>query len=96
MTENTEDIDIEAIEDAAFHQELSETVALLSAPTEEQQSRYDEKMRFLDSIHLEVFGAPKTLEDWEHDGRIDYTYVEPYQSNYSVNRSANYWQVRKR
>ena len=89
-----EDIDIETVEDNLFHQELSELVSTFAEPTQEQQTRYNEKMAFLESVRLEVFGPPKPVE-WEHDAIVDYKYVEPYNSTYSVNRSATYWQIRK-
>lgn len=78
-TTDIEDIDLEALEDEAFHRELAETVATLQIPSEEELQRYADKMKMLDDIRLEVFGPPKPIE-WEHDDSMDFKYVEPFQA----------------
>ena len=86
MTQDThtvdEDVDMEAVEEVLFHQELNDFVSSLQPPTQQELDIYEEKMKFLESIRLEVFGVPKPVE-WEPDATIDYAYVEPYQSSYN-------------
>lgn len=87
-TTDIEDIDLEALEDEAFHRELAETVATLPIPSEEELQRYADKMKMLDDIRLEVFGPPKPIE-WEHDDSMDFKYVEPFQA-YKLSGGSTY------
>lgn len=86
-----EDIDLEAIEDARFEQELTEFVSTLPAPTADEMRRYEDKMAMLEQIRLDVFGPPKPIE-WEHNDRIDYVYVEPFTAYKVSGSSEKYWQ----
>ena len=71
--------ELEAMDDIRIQDELSATVAELSAPTEEQLARYNEKMEFLASIRAEI-PALNVIEEVTEEsyavpsGRYDYVY----------------------
>ena len=72
--------ELEAMDDIRIQDELSATVAELSAPTEEQLARYNEKMEFLASIRAEIPALNVVEEVTEESyavpsGRYDYVYT---------------------
>ena len=82
MTTNTtfEDItddEIQALEDARFHEELSQFVSELPTITDEQNTRYNQLMNLLDQIRNEVFPKPAEQE-WDHNEMFDSSYYHEY------------------
>jgi len=82
MTTNTtfEDLtddEIQALEDAKFHEELSQFVSELPTITDEQNTRYNQLMNLLDQIRNEVFPKPAEQE-WDHNEMFDSGYYHEY------------------
>lgn len=77
METELDEVDIEALQDAQFHLELTDYVATLPVATNEQLTAYEEKMRLLDSIRSEVFPAPVEPE-WDHSEMYDSKYHYEY------------------
>lgn len=72
--------ELEAMDDIRFQDELSATVAEIVPATEEELSRYNEKMEFLKSIRAEIPALNVVEEDNEESytvpsGRYDYVYT---------------------
>lgn len=78
MNDETE-IDVEAVQDALFHVELSDCVSSLPPMTVEQQTAYDVKMQLLNDIRNEVF-PPAPAPEWDHNE----TYDSKYHHEYSI------------
>lgn len=73
------DSELEAMDDIRVQNELTATVAELVPVTEEQNTRYNDKMVFLDSIRAEIPTLNVVEEDTEESyvvpsGRYDYVY----------------------
>lgn len=73
------DSELEAMDDIRIQDELSATVAELVPATEEQNTRYNDKMVFLDSIRAEIPALNVVEEDTEESyavpsGRYDHVY----------------------
>jgi hypothetical protein len=71
--------ELEAMDDIRIQDELSAIVAELTASTEEQLARYNEKMEFLASIRAEIPALNVVEEVTEESyavpsGRYDYVY----------------------
>jgi len=71
--------ELEAMDDIRFQDELTAAVAELPIPTEEQNTRYNEKMAFLASIRAEIPALNVVEETTEESyavpaGRYDYVY----------------------
>ena len=72
--------ELEAMDDIRIQDELSAIVAELTASTEEQLARYNEKMEFLASIRAEIPALNVVEEVTEESyavpsGRYDYVYT---------------------
>ncbi len=82
------DFELEAMDDIRVQDELSATVAEIVPATEEELTRYNDKMMLLDSIRAEIPALNVVEENTEEEsytvpsGRYDYVYSMP---NY-VNR----------
>lgn len=75
--EDLSDDEIQALEDAQFHEELNQFLSELPPITEEQNNRYTAQMNLLDQIRNEVF--PKPVEqEWNHNEMFDSSYYHEY------------------
>ena len=78
---NLTEEELEAADDVRFHTELTEYVNTLPVPTEEENTRYAEKMAFLASIRAEIpeLNVQEEVEEVESyaipAGRYDYVYT---------------------
>ena len=72
----------EARENMEFHKELDEYLASVPEPTEAELAAHQDKMILLESIHkeIELENKPEAQpgDDWEHDSKLDFKYLEPY------------------
>ena len=75
--EDLSDDEIQALEDAQFHEELSQFVSELPAITDDQNTRYNQLMDLLEQIRNEVFPKPAEQE-WEHNEMFDSGYYHEY------------------
>ncbi len=75
--EDLSDDEIQALEDAQFHEELNQFLSELPPITEEQNNRYTAQMNLLDQIRNEVFPKAPTQE-WNHNEMFDSSYYHEY------------------
>jgi DNA polymerase sigma len=75
--EDLSDDEIQSLNDAQFHEELTQFVSELPTPTEESNQRYNALMDLLNQIHNEVFPKPAEPE-WEHNEMFDSSYYHEY------------------
>lgn len=75
--EDLSDDEIQALEDAQFHEELSQFLSELPTATEEQNTRYNQQLNLLDQIRNEVFPKPAEQE-WNHNEMFDSGYYHEY------------------
>ena len=71
------DDELQALDDAQFHNELTQFLSELPPLDSDAEQRYTQQMNLLDQIRSEVFPTPPEPE-WNHNDTFDTRYYHEY------------------